>query len=219
MEFAELKMIWDSQNEEPLYALNEGALHRVVQRRNEETRLRTARCYRMEIIIGFVCGTLMLVCAGALAFGKTAWSVMSWIKVPVSPWDSLALFVAAGLWFFYSTYMSKAVRRQQQREETYDSSLRGDLERGLSQIEFQLAMARRIVWWGLIPLWLAAALWVLVIIHLVAAPSWTYLLMGSLIIGTLVMVVAAKQCAITNRFEPRKRELESLRAKLADPRS
>ncbi|CAN5476260.1 hypothetical protein BH18VER2_BH18VER2_14890 [soil metagenome] len=36
MEFAEMKVIWDSQNEEPLYAMNEAALHATVQRRTEE---------------------------------------------------------------------------------------------------------------------------------------------------------------------------------------
>jgi hypothetical protein len=36
-------------------------------------------------------------------------------------------------------------------------------------------------------------------------------------LGSFVVVVSAKQKSIANRFEPRKRELESLRAKLADP--
>ena len=33
MEFSEMKMIWDSQNQEPLYAMNEAALQEIVQRR------------------------------------------------------------------------------------------------------------------------------------------------------------------------------------------
>jgi hypothetical protein len=41
--------------------------------------------------------------------------------------------------------------------------------------------------------------------------------MAALLIGSLAGVVIQKQRSITNRFEPRKRELESLRAKLADP--
>ena len=35
MEFSEMKMIWDSQNQEPLYAMNEGALQAIVQRKNQ----------------------------------------------------------------------------------------------------------------------------------------------------------------------------------------
>ena len=70
MEFSELKMIWDSQNEEPLYAMNEAALHRVVRRRSEEINRCMSRCYLMEIASGFIFGGFMLVCAGALAFGE-----------------------------------------------------------------------------------------------------------------------------------------------------
>ena len=40
--------------------------------------------------------------------------------------------------------------------------------------------------------------------------------MATLLVGSLVVVIVRKQRAITNRFEPRRRELESLRAKLVD---
>ena len=102
--------------------------------------------------------------------------------------------------------------------ETFDSSLRGNLERALSQTDFQIALARDIVWWGLVPVWLAGALWVGTLLQLKAAPpTWAYVVMAALLIGSLGFVVVQKQRSITNRFEPRKRELELLRAKLADP--
>lgn len=55
------------------------------------------------------------------------------------------------------------------------------------------------------------------IIHLVAAPAWTYVYMGATIVGSLVAVVAGKQRASACRYEPRQRELESLRTQLIDP--
>ena len=56
------------------------------------------------------------------------------------------------------------------------------------------------------------------LLHLKAAPpTWAYVVMAALLIGSLRAVIVRKQRSITNRFEPRKRELESLRAKLADP--
>lgn len=72
MEFTEMKMIWDSQNEEPLYAMNEAALHGVVRRKNEEINRCLSRCYAIEIAMGAVCGALMLIGAGVLAFGSPA---------------------------------------------------------------------------------------------------------------------------------------------------
>lgn len=218
MEFNKLKTIWDSQDQEPLYATNEAALHAVVQRKNQEWNRCLSRCFAAEITIGMVCGALMLICAGALIFGDPAWlATLPWMKVAASRWDILALLAAAGIWFYYSAYMYLARKRQQRRVEVFDSSLRGDLERALAQTEFQIALARSIVWWGLIPVWMAAALWVATLFHLLAMPAWTYVFMGAVVLGSLVVVVSGKQQSITKRFQPRQRELESLRAKLADP--
>jgi hypothetical protein len=197
--------------------MNEPALHRIVQRRTHDISRSLARCYLVEITCGIVFGALMLVCAGALVFGGPAWAT-SRIKVAVTPWDNLALLVASGLWFHYGAYMYCARQRQLRREERFESTLRGDIERALAQTESQTRMARNIIWWGLIPLWLAAALWVLTLCHLVAAPPRTYLLMGATMAVALAVVVWGRQRAITCRYEPRQRELESLRSKLAEPR-
>ena len=218
MEFTELKMIWDSQNQEPLYAINEAALHRVVLQRSEEWRRRLARCFLMEITAGLVYGVVTLVGASALAFGRPGWLAgFSWIRVPVLPWDSGALFLSAAIWLYYSAYMYLAQRRQQRRESVFDTSLRGAIERSLAQTRFQIALARDIVWWGLVPNWIACGLWVGVLFHLKSAPLKWVLFMGFAMIASLLAVVYWKQRAITNRFEPRQRELESLRAKLTDP--
>ena len=218
MEFNELKTIWDSQNEEPLYVMNEAALQRVVQRRNEEWTRDLSCSFAQEIALGLVCGALMLICAGVLAFGDPAWlSTKVWMKVAASPWDVVALLAAGGIWFYYSAYMFTARKRQQRREELFDSSLQGDLDRALAQTDFQIALARDIVWKGLVPLWVAAALWVATLFRLGAASGAIWMLMGSTVLGAFVVVVGCKQRSITNRFQPRQRELETLRAKLADP--
>ena len=66
MEFNELKVIWDSRNQEPLYAMNEAALQAIIQRKNQESDRCLSRCFATEITIGLVCGALMFICAGAL---------------------------------------------------------------------------------------------------------------------------------------------------------
>jgi hypothetical protein len=48
-------------------------------------------------------------------------------------------------------------------------------------------------------------------------PAGSYVFIGATMLGSFVVVVSGKQKSITNRFEPRRRELESLRTKLADP--
>ena len=219
MEFSEMKIIWDSQNQEPLYAMNEAALQAIVRRRNQESERCLSRCFATEITIGVICGALMFLCAVALLVsGPALLAALPRMKAAASLWDILALMTAGGIWFYYSAYMYLARKRQLRRVETFDSSLRGNLERALSRTDFQIALARDIVWRGLVPVWLAGALWVVTLLHLKAAPpTWAYVMMATLIVGSLAAVIVRKQGSITNRFEPRKRELESLRAKLADP--
>src|SRR6266404_4555681 len=164
MEFDELKMIWDSQNQEPLYAMNEAALHGIVQRKNQEWNRCLSCCFAAEITIGVVCGALMLICAAALIFADSAWlAALSWTKVAPSRWDIAALLGASGIWLYYSTYMFLARKRRQRRVEVFDSTLRGDLDRALAETDFRIALARSIVWWGLVPVWLATALWLAVL--------------------------------------------------------
>jgi hypothetical protein len=219
MEFSEMKVIWDSQNQEPLYAMNETALRAIVQRRNQESERCLSRCFATEITVGVICGALMFLCAGALFVnGPAVLAALPRMRTAASGSDILTLMAAGGIWFYYSTYMYLARRRQKRRVETFDSSLRGNLERALSQTNFQIALARGIVWWGLVPVWLAGVLWVVTLVHLKAAPpAWANVLMAALLIGSLTTVVVRKQRSITNKFEPRKREFESLRAKLSDP--
>lgn len=218
MEFSELKMIWDSQNQEPLYAMNEAALQGIVQRKNQEWNRCLSCCFTTEITIGLICGALMLVGACMAIFADTAWlAALPWIKVAPSRWDILALLAASGIWFYYSAYMFLARKRQQRRVEVFDSTLRGDLDRALAETDFRIAHARKIVWWGLVPVWVATSLWLAVFYRLLAMPAWSYVFIGATMLGSFVVVVSGKQKSITNRFEPRRRELESLRTKLADP--
>jgi hypothetical protein len=218
MEFSEMKMIWDSQNQEPLYAMNEAALHSIVQRRNQEVDRCLSRCFAVEISVGLFCAALMLVYAGVLAFGNQGWLIKPWgNKIAPSPWDFTGLLAAGAIWFYYAAYMYRARKRQQRSVEVFDSSLRGDLDRALSQTEFQIAMMKNISWRGLAPVWVAATLWMVVLFHLKGASLWIYIFMITIAISSLVVVLWRKQRSITNKFLPRQRELESLRAKLADP--
>jgi hypothetical protein len=219
MEFNEMKIIWDSQNQGPLYAMNEAALQAIIRRRNRESERCLSRCFAIEITVGVICGALMFLCAGALlGSGPALLAALPRMKAAASVWDILALVAAGGIWFYYSAYMYLARKRQQQRVETFDSSLRGNLERSLSQTDFQIMLVREIVWWGTgADVAGGRAVGGDASSSQGRAPQLAYLIMAVLLIGSLAAAVLRKQRSITNRFEPRKRELESLRAKLADP--
>ena len=218
MELSELKMIWDSQNEEPLYAMNEAALHQIVQRRNQDMNRCLARCFTLEITVGLVCFAVILAYAGILAFGDAGWLISPRGKL-VAPtrWDIFSLLVASAIWFYYSAYMYLARKRQQRRVEVFDSTLRGDLDRALSQTDFQIMMLKSITWWGLVPVWVATTIWMVVLFHLKNASTWVYPFMIAIALASLVVVIANKQRSIAKKYLPRRHELASLRSKLAEP--
>jgi hypothetical protein len=59
-----------------------------------------------------------------------------------------------------------------------------------------------------------------VVFHLVGASADDIVLISAVVaamVGLLAVVVACQQRAISRRYEPSRRELESLRTKLADP--
>lgn len=219
MELEALKVIWDSQNNEPLYAVNEKALHALVRRRNLDFARRAAWWQFREIAVGAVFGMGMLGLAGLLALSDPAWLVtIPWIRVAVTPWDIAALVLAAGIWFYYAAYMFNARRLQLRREENFASSLRGDLERALDHVDFQIRIARSIVWWGFVPAWIAMVLWMIVAMHLKDVRAGGYILLAGALGGALAIGVVFQYRMITRRFEPRRSELVTLRAKLVEPK-
>src|SRR5690606_20717980 len=136
---------------------------------------RTAWCYGREIVINFAVGIMMLALSVIFVLGDQVWlQSFSWINRPVSPWHVLAMLVGGCIWVFCAGYMWSARRRQLRREENFYHSLHGDLERALSHIDFQISIARSIVWWGLVPSWIAAGLWVGALFHLGGFPAWAY---------------------------------------------
>jgi hypothetical protein len=218
MDFEAIQVIWDSQNERPLYAMDEAALHAAVRRKSAEFDRQISRCYVAEISVGLFCGVLMFAAAGALATGNREWLArLPWIRAAVSFQDVLTLFAAGVVWLYYSIFMYFKRRRQQKRAAVFPSSLRGDLDRALAQTNSEVDTAENILWWGLIPIWLAAALWVLTLFRLQAAPAWAYAVIGIIMVIALMLVLSSKHRSIQNRFQPRIRELQSMRAKLDEP--
>lgn len=166
MDFDALQLVWDSQTQRPLYAVNEEALHQSIRRQHEEFCRRSARWQVREMATGSGFSLLMLGLAGVLALGDPAWlATRSWIRVPVSHWDVAALLVS-GIWVHYGAYMLRARHCQLRREEAFASTIRGDLDRAVGHVEFQIRTARGIVWWGFVPAWLAMVLWMAVMLHL-----------------------------------------------------
>src|SRR5579862_9529825 len=117
MNLEDLIVIWNSQAKEPLFALNEAALHAIVRRRNKSVERCAALRYAVEISLGSLCGIVMLLAAGMVALGHSFWA--HWPRVPARGWDVVSLLFAGALWFYYAAYMNHARRRQMGKGEGY----------------------------------------------------------------------------------------------------
>jgi hypothetical protein len=106
--------------------------------------------------------------------------------------------------------------RQEQRERRFEPSLRGDLDRTISQAEYRIRMATSIVWWGLLPVWLATLLFVNVLFNLVPTPPAVLILAAIVVPVGFALDILFKRRPIRNELLPLKQEFESLRRKLAE---
>jgi hypothetical protein len=216
MDFEHMKVLWDSQNNEPLYAVNQSDLHAMLLRKSRKFKRAIFWRDLWEISIGIVAGVGFLVFVGLLTTGQPE-RLAAWFNVEVPPtsWDLVALLIAAVLWFHYALYRQVGRKRQERRERQFTPSLRGDLEREIARTEYQIRMAQNVLWWGLLPLWAATFLFLNVASRLLDVSAWVVLGVAALFLGGVALDLRCKQRPIKRDLLPRKRELEALREKLS----
>ena len=215
MEFEEMRLVWDSQKNEPLYAVNRAGLHAMLIRKSRAVRRAVFWQDLREISMGICACALLVTFAGLLMNGEPH-RLAEWfnIKVHSTVADLLALFLAGVLWFEYSIYRLIGRKRQEFRERQFNTSLGGDLEREISRADYQIRTTRTVFWWGLLPIWTGNYLFLYVAARLLHLPAWIVSLFAFVLLGLIIIDVWLKQRPIENELLPWKRELESLREKL-----
>ncbi len=125
MEFDELKKIWDTQNNEPLYVINEEALHnRVRAKKNAAAK----KANWMEVILigaNLLAGTMLL---WAVLFKGKEQETFIYIMMP------LMLLVP-----FFLIY--KRMKRKKS-ENNYAHTMLGDIEHALSNAAYTVTLSR-----------------------------------------------------------------------------
>jgi hypothetical protein len=217
MNFEQMRVIWNSQNDEPLYAIDQAALHASVRRKSRALRRRVFWRDVREISIGLLAAAGFLVFGGMLALGREdGWRRLLGADVEASRWDAVTMLLVSGLWLFFAAYQLVSRMRQEQRERRFEPSLRGDLDRTISQAEYRIRMATSIVWWGLLPVWLATLLFVNVLFNLVPTPPAVLILAAIVIPVGFALDILVKRRPIRTELVPLKREFESLRRTLTE---
>ncbi|MEO6730683.1 MAG: hypothetical protein ABIN01_05665 [Ferruginibacter sp.] len=187
MEFEEMKKIWDAQNNEPLYGINEKALHNRILSKKKKGHHITNISELLSIIVY----------AGAACFIF----FMNLYKQN----GSIFMYVLAAWMLCSALYLWAGRLRRINGDRRFDRSMHGDLEHAVSMATYQvhLSMAMR---WNILPIALltSLAIW--------NSGKSIWIVLGILIFFVLTNYAAAWEHRI---YKTRKRELEILQEKLA----
>ena len=187
MEFDEMQIIWNEQNNEKLYAINEAGLHAIIRQKG--------RKIGRTLAIGDWLMVVVNIAAAIFLYWKLGES-----STPF--WQNLL----SGLYFAYgvSAFGWRLLRRQQQK--TFPATMLGDLDKALWHADHLIRVNSRLLWLYLIPVCVVAT------VFLVVNGEWMMALAMNVVLPTGGYYASRWE----NRkwHEPKMRELEDLRDKL-----
>lgn len=186
MEFDDMKKIWDAQNNEALYLINEKALYKRIQAKKKQGQHITNISELLWIIGNISIGCLILVTnlfkqsTGIFIYCLSAWMIAS------------ALYI-----------LVRRIRRIKENNR-FDRSLRGDLDHAISMATYQVHLSQL----GRCNLLLIVMLFILGVWESGKSLWW---MVGLLIFFVLINHAAGWEYRI---YKARKRELDGLQNKL-----
>jgi hypothetical protein len=184
MEFDEMKLIWDSQNNEPLYAINQEALNRKIQHKSKSVSRALDFVDVMMIAVNLLVGILLIV-DNWLESGQTYEYVL-----PV-------LYLG---FFVYALY-----RRFARKQEVigFDETILGKLEKAIWQAEYLIKQSSSMMIWYMLP-----TLLVVNVTLFLNENGWMGLALTAVV---LPLTYFGGRWEVQKFYMPKKRELEALR--------
>ena len=188
MEFEELKKIWDAQNNQPLYAINEKAMYNYILSKKRQAHHITNISELLIIVVN--------ICSGSVVLG------MNLLKQN----GNLSLYILS-FWMFGSALFMLVNRiRRIKGNNQFDRSMSGDLSYAVSLATYQVRISQ-IMRWNILPI---GALTVLGLWE-GGKPVWIAIIV--LLFFALTYYAGGWE---HNIYKRKKRELEILKKKLDD---
>lgn len=188
MEFTEMKIIWDSQNEEKLYAINESALYAQIKRKGKSVG-RLLRRFEVVIIGANVLAAVMLLVTALLNDSDAFYHL--------TPMVYLAYALVALVWR----------RNRRQKDAHFMPTMLGELDKAIWQINYLIRRSRELIFIYMLPLALLFGAKLLYDGQPLFALAMLIVMGGA---GFLTDRWEIRRC-----YLPQKQSLESLRAMLA----
>lgn len=189
-EFAEMKILWDRQNEEKLYAINEQVLHKQIQRRRRAVD-RTVQRVEWALV-------------GANLLVSIFLTGVAYINH-----ETLLFYTIAIAYLLYALLFLVLHRLRSGNDRQFEPTMLGDLDRAIWQLNHLVHQARSMMVWYSLPLTL-----ILSGFAVVKGQWWAALAV------LVVMAAASYlsiQWEVKRCYLPQVQSLEALRAKLVAP--
>jgi hypothetical protein len=133
MEFDEMKKIWDTQNNQTLYVIDEKAMHnRILSKMNGVLHL-TSVSEWVLIMIYLGSGSVLLVLN------------------PFKPGANIFMYVGAAWMFATAIYLMVSRIRRIKANRRFDRSIQGDLDHAISLAGYQVRLSQ-FIRWSMLPL-------------------------------------------------------------------
>jgi hypothetical protein len=188
MEFEDMQKIWDTQNQQHVYAINEQTLHdRVIK--NHANIMRYVNISEWMMFLIMLALSLVVLQDGI--FNDELY------QVP----EALILLVATG-------YIYHARRERLRHEPQSDRSLLGDLNQALQAITHHARQQRNFIWWFIAPMVITT------LIHMAFTYQGKPIWLWPLAFGMFIFNYWTIQRTLNNRVLPEKEDLEALRSML-----
>ena len=186
MEFDEMKKIWDSQNNEPLYAINVKALHNRILSKKKTGYHITNISELLLIIINAVAGLFIL----GLNLSE--------------PGVNIYMYLLAAWMLLSALYMLVSRIRRIKSSQRFDRSMLGDLSHAISLATYQVRLSQ-VGRWNILPIGVLSllGLWDS------GKPGWSIVIIA-IIFAFAARVTVWEHSIYTNR----KIELEILQKRL-----
>lgn len=176
-----MKKIWDTQNNEVMYAINEDALHRRIRSRSRRAN-RITNMNDIGLMVIAICTGLILLLIGE----QSLYDYLSAVALLM-----IALYILAG-----------RIRRQK-LENQFDRTILGDLEQAINSTGYEIRRAQTFFWWYLLPLGIPT----LLNMEQAGVPAWKWLIVPLAFVLSYLLV----RWELRRKHLPRKRELQTLR--------
>lgn len=187
MDFEELQVIWDNQNNEKMYVINETALHHYIKKKLKSVR-NSLRFFEFIITsVNLLVGVWLL------------------IESLDNNFPSTQLFLAV-FYFGFGIFALIRVFKRREAEKPFAQTIVGEVERAIWRIDYLMAEGRRIILWYLVPLIVIFA-----ILSLFEPRLW--LAFGVMLVTT-VATHFGNRWEYNKIHLPRKKNLNALREKL-----